>query len=174
MRWLSRAVGTGSPVWRISSGEGLATAGSAFGGRVFFASPAQPKDALEEGRFTLAGAPIVFVHSKVSVFDDRAGLVTSANLNGRSMRWDTEVGIEIDDKDQVRLLRDRVMQAWLPADIGDEYRDSRLETVALWRSLAEDNASLPHTKRRGFLLPHVIAEAEDFGTKLPGIPVEMV
>ena len=147
---------------------------AAFGDRVLFTSPARPRKLAENGRFNLLGAPMVFVHSKVSVFDDTAGLVTSANLNGRSMRWDTECGIEIDAPEQVKMLRERIMKAWLPDDVDDSYCASRAQTVGLWRRLAEENAAAAPSDRRGFLLPYVVQEAESFGTNLPGIPVEMV
>ncbi|ABG32042.1 phospholipase [Roseobacter denitrificans] len=146
----------------------------AFGDRMYCVTPARPKEAAGSGRPVIHGAPMIFVHSKVSIFDDRAGLVTSANLNGRSMRWDTELGLEIDDPAQVSHLRNRVMSAWLAKDAGPHYRAPQLETVDLWRALAQQNAASVPTERRGFLLPYDVSRARDFGTRLPGIPVEMV
>ncbi len=43
-------------------------------------------------RDRLGGAPMIYVHAKVSIFDRSAAIVSSANLNGRSLRWDTEAG----------------------------------------------------------------------------------
>lgn len=146
----------------------------AFGDRMVCTSPAQRRAADAEDRAHICGAPMIFVHSKVSIFDNAAGLVTSANLNGRSMRWDTEMGLEINDPDQVRLLRERTMSAWLPTKISPDFWAPELDTVARWRGLAEANAAVDPTDRRGFVLPHTISPAEDFGTNLPGIPVEMV
>ncbi len=146
----------------------------AFGSRAFIASPAHCRKSEAGDRATLCGAPMIFVHSKVSIFDDHAGLVTSANLNGRSMRWDTELGIEISDPDQVRMLRKRVMGAWLPKGADDCFCAAAPETVKKWRELAQQNASRAPADRSGFVLPHTASAAESFGTLLPGIPVEMV
>ncbi|WP_300030738.1 phospholipase D-like domain-containing protein [uncultured Roseobacter sp.] len=147
-----------------------------YGERLFVGSPAQPTDAGydEQGRQLLHGAPIIFVHSKVSVFDDQAGLVSSANLNGRSMRWDTEMGIEISDPAQVRQLRQRVMGAWLPANANADMTCASVQTVEQWRQLAEINAATSPRSRQGFVLPYETEPARKMGLPIPGWPTEMV
>lgn len=146
----------------------------AFGDRLFIGSPAKPEKGEGNARDVLHGAPIVFIHSKVSVFDDFSALVTSANLNGRSMRWDTELGIEITHPEQQAHLRDRVMGAWLPRDADETMTAPVAETVERWRELAEANLAAAPEKRQGFVLPYNLERAADFGSPLPGIPVEMV
>ncbi|WP_298845236.1 phospholipase D-like domain-containing protein [uncultured Roseobacter sp.] len=147
----------------------------AYGDRLFVGAPAQIREAQnEEGRQLLHGAPVIFVHSKVSVFDDRAGLVTSANLNGRSMRWDTEIGIEISDPAQVRHLRARTMGAWLPEGADATMTDAVPGTAGRWRQLAVTNAATAPRSRQGFVLPYEIAPAREMGRPLPGVPKEMV
>ncbi|MFK7763829.1 MAG: phospholipase D-like domain-containing protein [Roseobacter sp.] len=146
----------------------------AFGDRMFCASPALPRHAASTDQRHIHNAPMIFVHSKVSIFDDQAGLVTSANLNGRSMRWDTETGIEIKDSAQVCELRRRVMTAWLPEGVDPSFWAPNLKTVSVWRSWAQKNAKVDPVSRTGFLLPYEIQPATEFGTNLPGIPVEMV
>lgn len=146
----------------------------AFGDRFFCASPAQPTERAGTDRSVLAGAPIIFVHSKVSIFDDQAALVTSANLNGRSLRWDTELGLEIKELAQVSEIRQRVMGAWLPSDADENFTDGALDTVARWRDLAHANAATSPRSRLGFLLPYERKAAEKFGAPLPGVPAEMV
>ena len=150
----------------------------AFGDRLFLGSAAQPRpvDPARDGdhpRAALNGAPLVYIHAKVSVFDDRAALVTSANLNGRSLKWDTEAGVFLNRAGEVRDLRDRVMAHWLPPDAGQEFF-ADATAVAEWARLARANARTPPDRRKGFLLPHDVAAAEAFGRPLPVLPDEMV
>lgn len=152
----------------------IGTLMKAFGERFFVATPAQKTEAEAADRAVLCGAPMIFVHSKVSIFDDKCALVTSANLNGRSMRWDTEMGLQVTHTEQVQAVRDRVMRAWLPEDAEPAYTAALPQTVDLWRRLAMTNAATAPQSRRGFLVPYDVRPAKSFGTPLPGVPVEMV
>lgn len=146
---------------------------AAFGTRLFVVAPGQPRPTNEAGRGTIAGAPLVYLHSKVSIFDDRAAIVSSANLNGRSLRWDTEVGVPLTDPATVRALRLRCLKHWLPEDAEARF----LETSTLieaWRALADDNAGRSPSDRMGFVMPYPSAPARRFGRNLPGVPEEMV
>ncbi|PRY92900.1 phospholipase D1/2 [Hasllibacter halocynthiae] len=146
----------------------------AFGSRLFVGSPARPMAAGQaDGRDALFGAPIIYVHAKVSIFGDAAASVSSANLNGRSMRWDTETGVAFRDPADVRHLRERCMRHWLPDDPPAECLDPSTAAAA-WTALANRNASLPPAERQGFLLPHPVTPAERFGRPVPGVPEEMV
>jgi phospholipase D1/2 len=133
-----------------------------------------PPDAPPEGagRGELRGAPIVYIHAKVSIFDD-AAIVSSANLNGRSLHWDTEAGVLLSDPKEVRHLRDRVMRHWLPADPDPRFLDPG-QAVAMWRLLALRNARLPPDRRDGFILPYDLEAAERLGHSVPGVPEAMV
>lgn len=155
----------------------------AFGKRLFIGSPAQPRKVAPSGpvhdddeaadRDRLNDAPLVYVHAKVSVFDDDAAIVSSANLNGRSFHWDTEAGVYLYRRTQVEDVRRRVMAHWLPEDAGPEA--FALETAAAtWARIARANARLPPAKRKGFLLPHNVAAAEAFGRPVPLVPDEIV
>jgi hypothetical protein len=149
-----------------------------FGRRLFVGSPAQkrwaaPRTGDAEGDpSTLHDAPLVYVHAKVSIFDDATAIISSANLNGRSLAWDTESGVAIDDARQVAELRRRVMAHWLPKDAGADAFDPAT-AVKVWGRIARANARLEPPKRRGFLLPHDFAAAEAFGRPLPIVPEEM-
>ena len=148
----------------------------AFGSRLFIGCPAQRRreqSRTELGRDVYAGAPLVYVHAKVSVFDDRLAVISSANLNGRSMRWDTEAGIAFDDPADVTHLRGRCFEHWLPPDAEGPLLSAQTATGA-WARLAARNASLPPAARRGFILPYEIKPGEIFGRGLPGVPEEMV
>ena len=147
----------------------------AFGARAFIGSPAQPRaaPATDTGRARFYGAPLVYLHAKVSIFDDRAAIVSSANLNGRSMKWDTETGVALTERADVDALRRRCAEHWLGGAAEPAYLDP-LRAVAAWRDLSRANARAAPEARRGFLLPYASAPARRFGHKLPGIPEEMV
>jgi phospholipase D1/2 len=144
-----------------------------FGRRLFVGGAAQPRRTRATGRAQLRGAPLVYIHAKVSIFDDRAAIVSSANLNGRSLRWDTEAGVVMSDTEAVNRLRLRLMAHWLPEDAAADYFDP-LRAVPAWWALASRNAKLPPEKRRGFLLPYDLRSAELFGRAFPLVPDEMV
>ena len=145
----------------------------AFGRRLFVGCPARPTLQRSEKRDVAAQAPIIYVHAKVSAFDDALACVSSANLNGRSFRWDTEAGVAFDAPDDVRRLRRRCFEHWLPEDADPACFS--IETAALsWAAIADDNLRRHPARRRGFLLPYSTRQAERLGRDLPGIPEEMV
>lgn len=150
----------------------------AFGGRLFVGAGAQPCTAAPERdgdgpRCTLHGAPLVYIHSKVSIFDTRAAIVSSANLNGRSLRWDTEAGVLLRGPRDVDHLRRRVFSHWLPEGAGDAFFDPA-RAVGAWRALALENAKRVPEARRGFVLPFDFEATERWGAPLPLVPDEMV
>lgn len=147
-----------------------------FGPRLFVGGAAQkrqPEAAIPRGREHLSGAPLIYIHAKVSVFDQREAIVSSANLNGRSFRWDTECGLHLTDEATVADLRQRLMQHWLPKGAGPAFFDDAT-AVAAWRGLALANADTPPQDRRGFVVPYDLRAAEAFGTPVPFVPEAMV
>ncbi len=145
----------------------------AFGQRQFIGSAAQPRHHDTEHRDTTMRAPLVYIHSKVSIADDNLAMVTSANLNGRSMRWDTEAGLHIDDADTVTHIRRRLFDHWLGAGAPTALYD--LETaVQAWRDRAAHNARAKPEDRLGFILPYDVRPARRFGRKVPLAPEEIV
>ncbi len=145
----------------------------AFGARAFFGSPAQPRAVPPDGRATYYGAPIVYLHAKVSIFDDRHGIISSANLNGRSFAWDTEAGIATQNVAEVAHLKSRCFAHWLgPAADPACYDD--LTACDAWAAQAALNAQTRPEDRKGLILPYSAAEAEALGYNLPGVPDEMV
>jgi phospholipase D1/2 len=145
----------------------------AFGSRVLIVSPARPARSDSTGRDALWGAQIVYVHAKVSIFDDSAAIVSSANLNGRSLYWDTELGVEFTDRDDVARLRRQCWEHWLPEGADERFHDAATALRA-WRALALDNLHSDPEARRGFLLPYDPTPAERFGRDLPAVPNEIV
>ena len=144
-----------------------------FGERAVIVTPVRPVSSDSEGRDQSHGAEIVYLHAKVIVVDDREAIVSSANLNGRSLRWDTEAGVLCNVPERAAALRKQLSEHWLPDGAGREFLD--LDTAAgAWRSLAEANAALPPERRRGFLVPHDETRAAEFGMDVPGLPVDIV
>ncbi|MFP7673974.1 phospholipase D family protein [Marivita sp. S0852] len=151
----------------------VASVQDAFGDRLGLFSPARPVRLTGTGRDTLNGSPIVYVHAKVSIFDDAQAIVSSANLNARSMTWDTEAGVALDDTDDVNDLRMRTFKHWLWPKAGPEYYELS-QAVAHWRGMAQDNTERDPAKRRGLLLPHDPEPAKAFGRYLPLVPDALV
>ncbi|MDD8022468.1 MAG: phospholipase D-like domain-containing protein [Paracoccaceae bacterium] len=152
--------------------------GRAFGARLFVGGAAQPRlpetrAPHDHGRDCLNGAPLVYIHAKVSIFDETAAIVSSANLNGRSLHWDTEAGVLITQRRDVQNLRQKVMAHWLPDGAGEGFFDST-RAVSEWRRLAYENARRAPQDRAGFILPYDHAAAAAHATEVPLVPGEMV
>ncbi len=153
--------------------ECVASVEGAFGERCAIVTPARPRARDSDGRDTTHDAAIIYVHAKVIVVDDRQAIVSSANLNGRSLRWDTEAGVVCTVPEQAASLRRRLFDHWLPEGAGEVYYD--LDTAAAaWRRWAHDNASRPPAERTGFIVTHNADEAEKLGMDVPFLPDEAV
>ncbi|RVT87360.1 phospholipase [Rhodobacteraceae bacterium CCMM004] len=150
----------------------------AFGSRAFFASPAQPRRADHRsvsGRDILADAPLIYVHAKLCIFDSRTTIVSSANLNGRSLRWDTEAGLRIQDEAFTRHALGRALSHWrMPAEVVAQAAENPAGLIAGVREAAASDVRKVPDARRGLLLPYDSRPAERFGRPAPGIPEEMV
>ncbi|QCO57199.1 phospholipase (plasmid) [Pseudorhodobacter turbinis] len=145
----------------------------AFGNRVLVTSPAQRRQAAGDGPDRLHGAPLIYVHSKVSLFDDRAAIVASANLNRRSLFWDTEAGVRLDAPKDVAALTGPLLRHWWPEGAIPQSETPRA-LYDRWRTAIWANARRAPSDRECLLLPHDIARAEAFGKPVPILPEEMV
>lgn len=145
-----------------------------FGDRVTIASPAQPHRVADDDDPTgLHGAPLIYVHSKLSIFGMAEAILSSANLNGRSMRWDTEAGLHLTDPTHVAHLWERVRGHWL----GQHAPEWDGDAVGFVHALAERlvrNAERKAGERAHFLLPYDRAWEAELAAALPGVPDEMV
>ncbi|WP_145962920.1 phospholipase D-like domain-containing protein [Mangrovicoccus ximenensis] len=154
----------------------LKTVAKAFGRRFYAICPVQPRSAAADPdgeRDTVEGAPQVYVHAKVSVFDETAAIVSSANLNGRSLRWDTEAGVALKRPGEVQELRDRCMRHWIGGAF-DVHGEAFRWRADAWRARARANAARAPAERKGFAMPYPWAQADDFAVELPGFPDEAV
>lgn len=144
-----------------------------FGDRAVIASPVRPVMSSRQGVTALAGSPMIYVHNKVLVCDDTYALVGSANLNGRSMRWDTEAAVEITDPARVSALRTRLLQHWWFESLPDAAR--ALNTLQPWwaKSIGENGVCLPKN-RSGFLVPYDPDNSSELVLPLPGVTENIV
>lgn len=149
----------------------------AFGDRALIVSPAAPRRATKEDRGPRARiwrAPIIYVHAKVTIADGRDAIVSSANLNGRSMHWDTEAGVRLSSGVEVMPLMEACMSHWMGPDALPREGESGRALVARWRGMVHaDRAEVPEL-RKGFLLPYPLRPAWRLGRNLPGVPEAMV
>ena len=147
----------------------------AFGKRVAIASPARPVKAPPgtNGYARLFDAPIIYVHSKLSLFGMHDAILSSANLNGRSMKWDTEAGIHLTNPDHIRTCWNRALKHWLH-DVPVDPNEDQLGFVEwLNEDLARNRAAIP-SERKHFLLPYPMGREADLASPLPGVPDAMV
>lgn len=146
---------------------------TAFRDRACIATPVQMRMAARETRTTLAGSPVIHVHNKVLVVDDRSALVGSANLNGRSMKWDTEVALKISTERRVAALRKALFAHWLQADVPKDAMNPRT-SVTWWQDrIARNAVSIPE-RRAGLLVPHDPEQLEHLQQHLPGVTEDIV
>lgn len=116
---------------------------------------------------------MIYVHNKVLVRDDDYALIGSANLNGRSMRWDTEAAVAITDRAHVSALRSRLMSHWWFDDLPAEASDPA--TLQPWwdREIVANGVCLPEN-RSGFLVPYDADNQAELARSLPGITENIV
>ncbi|MEJ6403701.1 phospholipase D family protein [Yoonia sp. 2307UL14-13] len=151
----------------------LKTLRDAFGPRALFCAPAQMRSATDDSRASHYRAPLIYLHAKVSIFDDHSAIVSSGNLNGRSMSWDTEAGLALDDNWQVETLRNRCFRNWLGNDV-DQAPYGLTTACDAWSRIATRNAQLMPEQRPNSILPYALETAAQDARILPGVPKEMV
>ena len=146
---------------------------AAFGHRLTVATPVRPVMAAVETPQTLAGSPLIHVHNKVLVKDDDFAMIGSANLNGRSMRWDTELAFQTSDTYRVAKIRDKLIAHWWQTPPPVEAR--RPEALQPWwdREIRR-NALRRAENRTGFLVPHDTDAGRDIERPLPGVTEDIV
>ncbi|MBJ3775458.1 phospholipase D-like domain-containing protein [Acuticoccus mangrovi] len=94
-------------------------------------------DEADHSRAAMGSRGIVYVHSKVTIVDDRLAMVASANLNGRSLRMDTETGISWEGAEHVGRFRGALWRHHL----GDHHAADGRDVLTPWRCAAAANAS---------------------------------
>ncbi|SMF61647.1 phospholipase D family protein [Allosphingosinicella indica] len=121
----------------------------------------------KKSRGTAFGAGVIHIHSKLLIADDAACLMSSANINGRSFDWDTELGVIWAERGDAitRFRRDlwgQLFDGEVPADLAE------------WRTVARANAKAEPEDRAGFVVPYQIGRARRFARPYFFIPDDLV
>lgn len=98
---------------------------------------------------TAYGSDMIYVHAKLSIADDRAAVIGSANLNGRSLHLDTEASLLWRGDPEIRKFRERLWRRHL----GQAADPGRQDWVAMWREAARANVETAPSERAGFVVP---------------------
>lgn len=148
------------------------------GNRIGIFSLAKPAPAegierqYESDRGTAYGSGVIHVHSKVLMADDATCLVSSANINGRSFKWDTEFGMLWQDAETIRDFRQRLWRQLLALP---EPPDWLLEeSLERWQEIATHNLAVPPESRQGFIVPHQASRARRFARPAWFVPDDLV
>ncbi len=155
--------------------EALEILKEAFKDRLALASPVQrrPAETAEGGPALLHGSPQIYVHSKLSLFGLREGILSSANLNGRSLRWDTEAGLHLKNPKHITLLWSKVLCAWLGSTAPDPSGDP-IDFIASVNRLLAANMVLAPENRIHHLLPFARGKDVALAQTVHGVPDELV
>lgn len=149
----------------------------AFGPRFYAFSKTSPRQRTERSeRDALHGKGMVYIHSKVLIADDEVAIVSSANMNGRSMRWDYEAGLMIMDRDLVSNWRKRLFSAHLSfaSEAEIERADNGRDMLALWMDHSKRRAELAEDAEKSGIVPYPARRASRFSRVFPIVPENMV
>ena len=145
-----------------------------FGDRLALSAPAQTIAVTDvPDTAVLHGAPLIYVHSKLSLFGRDEAILSSANLNGRSFRWDTEAGLHLTKRSQVEPLWPRALSHWMGAHAPDPFGEATSVVTQINDSIAA-NAQMQPEERLHFLLPFDHEPQAKLARTLPFVPDEMV
>ena len=126
-----------------------------------------PENGDSSPRATAFGRGIIYLHSKVLIADDQVAHVSSANLNGRSLSMDTELGVEWRDPEAVARFRVALWRAHLgEAAVAGPARPR----LADWRRLAEEALFDRDRERPQQVVPYHLSRARRFSRYGFGIP----
>lgn len=140
----------------------------AYGDRLAVVSPVQKWSAPEGTPMPVAGSGIIYLHSKVMLVDDEIGIVGSANLNGRSLLWDTEASVRFRDASVIDTLRDRLATKWLQGrDAGD------ISKAVTWMDVARRAEEVAPEDREAMVLPYPERRNRRFARYIPILPAAM-
>jgi phosphatidylserine/phosphatidylglycerophosphate/cardiolipin synthase-like enzyme len=145
----------------------------AFGDRLTLATPVRPVLADRDSLLTLCGSPTIHVHNKVLVTDDSYAMIGSGNLNGRSLRWDTEAAIETTDPQRVAHTRQKLCEHWWFDPLPHEAMSVATLQQTWRRDIARNGVARPEN-RSGFLVPHDPDNNVHRAQPLPGMTEDMV
>ncbi|WP_298018143.1 phospholipase D family protein [uncultured Parasphingopyxis sp.] len=123
----------------------------------------------ENSRGTAFGSGVIHIHAKLLIADTDACLLSSANINGRSFEWDTELGyLWTEAGDAIAQFRRRLWRQLFDGDVGEG------ACLAEWRQVAEQNRTAEPGARQGFVIPYQRGRARRYGNPYFWIPDRLV
>lgn len=123
----------------------------------------------EETRGTAYGSAVIHIHAKLVIADDDVCLMSSANINGRSFEWDTELGfIWQESGDTIPEFRRRLWWQLFGGALPEEMN------LAGWRKVAQLNSTALPEERAGFVVPYQLGRARRFARPYWFIPDDLV
>lgn len=121
-----------------------------------------------QDRDSLYGLSMVYIHSKVMLVDDAVGLVSSANLNGRSMQLDFEAGVLINSPKDVGLLRHRLWASHFSTMDNSVLQNLPLDDgLSFWQGKADERAALGDEAKGLGVVPFPVRKARRFSFPNP-------
>ncbi len=145
----------------------------AFGDR--FAAYSLVRDASGEEtgeRNAVDGREIVYLHSKIAISDASSAIVSSANLNGRSLRWDTECGAVWTNPTAVEAFQARLWSAHLRDGFDGQAAPAGEAAFQMWKKAASEGPS-PHT-RQPLIAPYPLERARSFAKRVFFVPTNLL
>lgn len=122
-----------------------------------------------ETRGTAYGSGLIHIHAKLLIADDEVCLLSSANINGRSFEWDTELGVIW--KESGEAIADFKSRLWAQLFDGKLREKMSLEG---WRDIARFNSAAEPEDRKGFVLPYQLGRARRYARPYWFIPDDLV
>jgi len=123
----------------------------------------------EETRGTAYGSGLIHIHAKLLIADDETCLMSSANINGRSFEWDTELGfIWSEAGNAIADFRQKLWGQLFGGSLPDGM------DLAGWRMAASLNAEAEPEARKGFVLPYQLGRARRYARPYFFIPDDLV
>lgn len=123
----------------------------------------------EDTRGTAYGSGLIHIHSKLLIADDATCLLSSANINGRSFDWDTELGFIWHEAGPA--IGDFKRRLWSQLFGGTPPESMDLEG---WRDIARRNGGAEPADRQGFVVPYQLGRARRFSRPYFFIPDDLV
>lgn len=141
---------------------------TAFGERFAALTPAQPRPRNDDEPDLDEAAP-VYLHSKVTMVDHKAVVIGSANLNGRSLRWDSEASVLLRDAAFCEHLFQRLSDKWLRT----KAQGADLHRAKTWADIAVAEQGRKPADREIFVLPYPMQKARRFSRRINLLPDDM-
>ncbi|GAB4523008.1 MAG: hypothetical protein Tsb0019_24930 [Roseibium sp.] len=122
-------------------------------------------------RDAVAGDEIAYVHAKVAIADGGTAIVSSANLNGRSLHWDTEAGLFWKNTGEVSRFQARLWRQHLRRDFNGRATGSGAAALTMWRTAAASGSAHADSAQ---VAAYPLEKARRFARYSPFVPHDMV